>query len=121
MTRRIFTLIAAYPVDVQEHELPRVRVDSYVVEGATVRDAYDRIKNWDGVSEATEVMGSEVTDLCICPTNTHRREESLQQWEHWSRMVDARALTGWSRLARGPESFRDRIARLFVERHPEFS
>ena len=113
----IFTIVAAHPVDVQLNELPRVRVDSFIVEADSLFAAHELIADWEGIADATEVFGIENKGpLILTPANTHRREEELAQWEHWSRMVAARELAPWQLLARGPESFRERIARQFAER-----
>lgn len=128
-TRNIFVIVAAFPVEVQYHELPRVRVDSYVVEGATLQAAFERINDFADMVGAVEVFGSFISDVLICADNTHRREEQLSQWEHWSNgarrgELDQRATEqhiGWTLLHSGPESFRQRIDREFAERNPKFA
>lgn len=117
---RVFTIISVFPVDVHYHELPRVKVLTHVVSGgASLQAAYEEIAGWETVTGATEVFGVENAELSIDPRVQFVREEQLAQWEHWSRMVrKGQTETNWCLLHAGPEPFRDRIDRLFIERNP---
>ncbi|MFN9470923.1 hypothetical protein [Acidovorax sp.] len=113
MTRKIFTVIAAHPVKVHSCELPRVRVDNFLVEGASLAEAFEAISQYEGIVDATEVFGTECTQVMLSPTTVMRREESLAQWEHWGRMARAGELDAqWTLLAEGSESFSERQERL---------
>ena len=117
----IFTIVAAHPVDVQSHELPRVRVDSYIVSADSLPAAYREIAEYESIVGATEVFGIRSDSLLITPTCTHRREEKLEQWQHWSRMVRIGRVGAWQLLANGAETFQHRQDRLFAERHPHLA
>ncbi len=121
MVRNIFTIVAAFPVDVAYHELPRVRVDTFVVEGPNLREAFEAIKEHVHIVGATEVFGVPLREIYIGPDMRLSREEKLEQWAHWPRLVQAGEFEGWELLAKGPESFDQRSDRLFAERHPEFA
>lgn len=122
MARNMFTFIAAHPVSVQGHELPRVRVDSFMVEGDTLEEAFAEIAQYEGIVDATEVFGIECQRVMLTPSTKMQREEQLAQWEHWSRMVrSGETEAEWRLLAEGPETFRQRIDREFIERNPQFA
>lgn len=91
MARNLFTIVAAHPVSVQCHELPRVRVrvDSFLVEGENLNAAFAEIEKYEGIVDATEVFGIECRRVMLTPTTKMQREEHLAQWEHWSRMARA--------------------------------
>lgn len=122
MARNLFTIIAAHPVSVQYHELPRVRVDSFLVEGETLYTAFAEIRQYEGIVNATEVFGIECKRVRLTPSTKMRREEQLAQWEHWSRMArSGETEAEWRLLAEGPETFRQKIEREFIERLPHFA
>ena len=119
----IFTIIAAHPVEVAYHQLPRVEVRAYILEGSSLQAAYEHIKDAKDIVDATEVMGVELAELCLSPNTMLRRQEQLDQWEHWSRYVTCgdKNERPWTILASGTETFRQRIDREFAERHPQFA
>ncbi|KGG86187.1 hypothetical protein P245_20940 [Comamonas thiooxydans] len=122
MARKIFTIVAAHPVDVSSHELPRVRVDTFLVEGESLQAAFSEIAGYTGIVGATEVFGIECSCVMLTPSSKLQREEQLSQWEHWSGMArrgetDAK----WCLLAEGEETFRQRCDRQFIERNPQFA
>lgn len=122
MARNLFTIIAAHPVSVQYHELPRVRVDSFLVEGETLNTAIAEIAQYEGIVDATEVFGIECQHIRLTPSNKMQREEQLAQWEHWSRMARSGDTEAeWRLLAEEPETFRQKIEREFIERLPHFA
>ncbi|WP_087865111.1 hypothetical protein [Comamonas thiooxydans] len=122
MTRRIFTIVAAHPVDVQSHELPRVRVDTYLVEGDELKAAFGKIADYEGVVDATEVLGRELDHLVLTPITRLQKEETLEQWTHWRHLIDQGELEdSWTPLARGPESFQQRRERKFAEANPHLA
>lgn len=122
MARNLFTIVAAHHVSVQCHELPRVRVDSFLVEGDSLNAAFAEIERYEGIVDATEVFGIECRRVMLTPTTKMQREEQLAQWEHWSRMARAGDTEAeWRLLAEGPETFRQRIDREFIERNPQFA
>jgi len=122
MTRKFFTIVAAHPVGVQSHELPRVRVDSFLVEGDSLNAGFAEIANFEGIVEAIEVFGVECRRVMLTPSTKMQREESLEHWEHWSRMARrGETEADWRLLAEGPETFRQRMDRQFLERNPQFA
>lgn len=122
MARSLFTFVAAHPVDVQASELPRVRVDSFLVEGDNLGAAFAQIEEFEGIVDATEVFGVEASQVLLTPSARLTREEQLSQWEHWSGMARRReAGAEWTLLAEGPETFRQRLDRQFAERNPQFA
>lgn len=122
MPRKIFTIVAAHPVEVGWHELPRVRVDSFLVEGESLQAAFARVAPFEGVVGATEVFSIECSDVMLSPSTSMRREEGLREWLHWSGLVRRGELdAGWSLLAEGPESFSAREERVFAERCPHLA
>ncbi|MFN9474656.1 hypothetical protein [Acidovorax sp.] len=122
MKRSIFKFVVAHPVDVQGHELPRVRVDNFLVEGEDLQAAFARIADYEGIVDATEIFGIETSHVLLTPSASLRREEPLNQWEHWSGMARRGELdTQWQLLAEGPETFRQRLDRQFAERNPQFA
>lgn len=122
MARNLFTIVAAHSVSVQCHELPRVRVDNFLVEGDSLNAAFAEIEKYEGVVDATEVFGIECRRVMLTPSTKMQREESLEQWEHWSRMARrGETEADWRLLAEGPETFRQRMDRQFLERNPQFA
>ncbi len=122
MSRRIFTFVAAHPVDTGDHETPRVRVLSFIAEGPTLAEAFAKIAEHDGVVDATEVFGVECLELAVDFRTALDRQEQLAQWESWARAnLSGQWERPWSLLKRGPESFADRNARIFAQQHPQFA
>lgn len=122
MARNLFTIVAAHPVVVQCHELPRVRVDSFLIEGDSLEAAFAKIEKYEGIVDATEVFGIECQSVMLTPSTKMQREEPLTHWEHWSRMARAGDTEAeWRLLAEGQETFRQRIDREFIERNPQFA
>lgn len=119
MARKIFTIIAAHPVDVKDHELPRVRVDQYVIEGKNLSEAFAGIKDFAGIVDATAVYGLECKCLLMTPDSAMRREETLSNWERWTTFVrkgePGFGFPKWQLLASGPETFQQRRDRQLAE------
>ena len=122
MTRKLFTFVVAHPVDVQAHDLPRVRESYYFLEGDNLEHAFATIADFEHVADATEVFGVECSRLMITPLTLLQSEKPLSDWQHWSDLQRRGELESkWMLMAEGPESFGQRQERLFVERFPQFS
>lgn len=120
--RKIFSIVAAHPVTLAIHELPRVRVNNCLVEGASLGEAFARIKDYPGLVGASEVFGLDCPDALITPTVRFHKDETLARWEHWSNLAKLGELDAdWQLLLSGPESFRQRLAREFLEENPQFA
>ena len=122
MTRKLFTFVVAHPVNVQAHELPRVLESYYFLEGENLANAFARIADFEHVADATEVFGVESASVMITPLTRLQSEKPLTEWMHWSDLQRRGELdVQWTLLAEGPESFSERLERLFAERHPQFA
>lgn len=113
MIRKIFTFVTAHPVNVEPHELPRVREGCYMLEGESLESAFAVIAEFEHVASATEVFGIECVNLLITPQSRLQYEKPLADWEHWSVMQRRGELDAkWTLMAEGEESFSQRQERL---------
>ncbi len=108
----LFHLFTVKPVEVQDHELPRVQYGDYYLFAADLQAAWDTIKEWVGVADAAEVWGIAAGDhFQITPQTRLHQQEQANQHRHWAQVQDRYRL-----IHSGPESLEQWSDRRLDER-----
>ncbi len=108
----LFHLFTVKPVEVQDHELPRVQYGDYYLFAADLQAAWDTIKEWVGVADAAEVWGIAAGDhFQITPQSRLHQQEQANQHRHWAQVQDRYRL-----IHSGPESLEQWSDRRLDER-----
>lgn len=116
---KVFHIFTVTPVEVGEHEVPRVQYGDYFVVGKSLQDTFGGLTEYGNVIGASEVFGSELDltaredGVLVRPESKLNQIESLKQHRHWSALQGRYVL-----LAKGAESPEDFVARRFTENRP---